>query len=590
MSDVLSALHVPDDIILCFFFFFQAEDGIRVLTVTGVQTCALPISVPASAGERACGGGGLPVPAGRLPAARQSRSYEHRVRHQVLSKGHDSLVAHAHRDAADLGQRAARDRAHPGAREPRRRAGDPPGHGPLGAARRDGGVRRLHDSARQRRHSSRGGGRRAGELPRPTEPLPGGRHDDSRPAGGPGEPGGRRGGLGAGPARDPARVSGVGEYSRPASLCRKGTVSDRAMVRRVWCVAAALVAAGACKKSGAGGQGGFGGGGPMGLPVEVAVARTDTVRDEIAATGQIEAVQSIDLRPEVEGRIVEFLVREGQEVDKDTPLFKVDDAQLQAQVAQLAAQRDLAQQALTRTKGLVQQNASSAADMERAEATARSAQAEYDLQRIRLDRTTVRAPFAGVVGQRYVSLGDYVTTSTRLASLHTVNPQRATFQVPERFARLLRPGQEVTFRVAAIPGRDFTGEVDFVDPVVQLPGRTILVKARVPNGQRLLQPGMFIEARLVTAVRANAIVIPEDAVVPLQGAIFVWVVRDGKAERRSVALGVRTPGFVELTSGVEAGSQVVVGGLELLAPGAPVRATVVDRTARGAPAPGSDRP
>src|SRR3989442_7444361 len=205
------------------------------------------------------------------------------------------------------------------------------------------------------------------------------------------------------------------------------------MVRGAWCVtAAALIAAGACKKSGAGGQGGFGGGGPMAMPVEVAVARTDTVRDEIAATGQIEAVQSIDLRPEVEGRIVESLVREGKEVDKDTPLFKVDDAQLQAQVAQLAAQRDLAQQALTRTQGLVQQNASSAADLERAEATARSAQAEYDLQRIRLDRTTVRAPFAGVVGQRYVSLGDYVTTSTRLASLHTVNPQRATFQVPER--------------------------------------------------------------------------------------------------------------------------------------------------------------
>src|SRR5213594_2891102 len=359
----------------------------------------------------------------------------------------------------------------------------------------------------------------------------------------------------------------------------------------VWLMALAI-AAGACKKGKAGGPdpaGGGGGGAPMGLPVEVVVARTDTVRDEISATGQIEAVQSIDLRPEVDGRIVEIPVREGQEVDKGTPLFKVDDAQLQAQVAQLAAQRDLAQQALARAKELAQQNASSAADLEQAEATARSAQAQYDLQRIRLDRTTVRAPFAGVVGQRYVSLGDYVTTSTRLASLHTVNPQRATFQVPERFARLLRPGQEVTFRVAAIPGRDFTGEVDFVDPVVQLPGRTILVKARVPNAQRLLQPGRSEERRVVTAVRANAIVVPEDAVVPLQGASYVWVVSDGKAERRSVALGVRTPGFVELTSGVEAGAQVVVGGLELLAPGVPVRAKVVDRGARNAPA-GSDRP
>ncbi len=363
------------------------------------------------------------------------------------------------------------------------------------------------------------------------------------------------------------------------------------MMRTAWCVvlAGATLALGGCKKSKAGAAGNFGGGPAMALPVEVAVARTDTVRDEIAATGQIEAVQSIDLRPEVDGRIVEILIREGQEVEQGTPLFKVDDAQLQAQVAQLAAQRDLAQQALARAKELAQQNASSAADLEQAEATARSAQAQYDLQRIRLERTTVRAPFAGVVGQRYVSLGDYVTNTTRLASLHTVNPQRASFQVPERFARQLRPGQKVSFRVASIPGREFTGEVDFVDPIVQLPGRTILVKARVPNPERLLQPGMFIEVHLVTAVRPTAVVIPEDAVVPIEGSSSVWVVADGKAERRSVALGVRTPGFVEVTSGVETGAQVVVGGLELLAPGVPVRATVVDRTARSAPA-GSERP
>src|SRR5881397_3944988 len=349
----------------------------------------------------------------------------------------------------------------------------------------------------------------------------------------------------------------------------------------VWLMALAI-AAGACKKGKAGGPdpAGGGGGAPMGMPVEVVVARTDTVRDEISATGQIEAVQSIDLRPEVDGRIVEILIREGQEVDQGTPLFKVDDAQLKAQVAQLEAQRDLAQQALARAKDLALQNASSTADLEKAEAEARSAQAQYDLQRIRLERTTVRAPFAGVVGQRYVSLGDYVTTTTRLASLHTVNPQRASFQVPERFARSLSPGQAVSFRVAAIAGRDFIGQVDFVDPIVQLPGRTILVKARVPNPQRLLQPGMFIEARLVTAVRPKAIIIPEDAVVPTEGANFVWAVVEGKADRRKVTLGVRTPGFVEVTDGIKAGEQVVTGGLELLAPGAPVMPRVVERTGK----------
>jgi membrane fusion protein (multidrug efflux system) len=211
----------------------------------------------------------------------------------------------------------------------------------------------------------------------------------------------------------------------------------------------------------------------------------------------------------------------------------------------------------------------------------RSSQAQLELLKVRLDRTLVRAPFAGVMGQRFVSLGDYVTSDTRLAALQTVSPQRASFQVPERYAEQLKAGQQVTFRVAALPGREFTGSVDFVDPIVQLPGRTIMVKARVPNLRGELQSGMFIEARLATAVRPNAVVIPEDAVLPLQGTNFVWVVADGKATRRQVELGVRTPGFVEVTSGVENREQVVVGGQERLAEGAPVQAQLVERRPAG---------
>ena len=228
------------------------------------------------------------------------------------------------------------------------------------------------------------------------------------------------------------------------------------------------------------------------MPVEAAVARTDTVVDAILATGQIEALQSIELRPDIEGRIAEILIREGSPVQKGAALFKVDDAELTAQVARAEADRDLARQSLARTRDLLGQKASSQAELERAEATARSNDAQLALLKVRLDRTTVRAPFAGVAGQRFVSLGDYVTTDTRLLALQTVSPQRASFQVPERYADQLKPGQVVTFRVAALPGKEFTGRVDFVDPVVQLPGRTILVKAVVPNPRRELQAGMFV--------------------------------------------------------------------------------------------------
>jgi len=342
----------------------------------------------------------------------------------------------------------------------------------------------------------------------------------------------------------------------------------------------ALLLLAACKAKAAG----PGGGGMPPMPVEVSVAQRDTVVDAIAATGQIEAIQQIDLRPEVEGRIVEILVREGQEVEKGTPLFKVDDAELKAQVARAAADRDLARQALERTKRLLAENASSAADLEKAEATARGADAQLELLQIRLDRSVVRAPFGGVVGQRYVSLGDYVNNTTKLTAVHTVTPQYAVLQVPERYASQLRRGQLVSFQVAALPGRNFSGEVIFVDPVVELPARTILIKAVVPNPRRELASGMFIEARLATAIRPNAVVVPEDAILPLQGATFVWVVKEGKADRRQVTLGVRTAGWAEILGGaVEPGDQVVVGGIERLFPGATVMAQVVERR-RGAPA------
>ncbi len=349
--------------------------------------------------------------------------------------------------------------------------------------------------------------------------------------------------------------------------------------------------AAACGKGEAGAPGGgaAAGGGPPPMPVDVAVARADRVVDAIPATGQVEALQSIDVRPEVEGRIVEILVREGQEVAKGTPLFKVDDAELKAQVARAEAERDLARQALTRAKDLVQQNASSTADLERAEATARGTQASADLLQIQLERTVVRAPFGGMVGRRLVSLGDYVTSSTHLTPLHTVNPQRVAFNEPERYAERLQRGQKVSFHVAALSGRIFEGTVDFVDPSVQLPGRTILIKALVPNPKRALQPGMFVELELATEIRAGAVVIPEDAIVSLRNATFVWVVKEGKAERRDVQLGVRTSGFVEIRQGVAAEEQVVVGGQERLGPGAPVMPRVVERrpVPAEAPAPGA---
>lgn len=328
-------------------------------------------------------------------------------------------------------------------------------------------------------------------------------------------------------------------------------------------------------KSGTAKAGAAPGGGPPSMPpmpVDVDTARYQSVVDAVRATGRIEALQAVDLRPDEQGRVIGLHFFEGQFVGRGAALVTIDAAMARAQAERATAERDLARQQLERVRLLRQQNAASAADLERAEANARSAAAALSVLQLQIARSTVRAPFAGVVGQRFVSVGDYVTTGTRLLTLQTVDPQRAVIEVPERHAVSLRPGQTVAFTVAAAPGRTFNAQVDFIDPVVQTANRTIMVKARAPNPNRVLRPGMFVEARLATATRMNAIVVPEDAVQPLRTANVVWVTDGGKASRRVVQLGARSQGVVEVLSGVKAGELVVVGGLERMAEGMPVAA------------------
>jgi membrane fusion protein (multidrug efflux system) len=306
------------------------------------------------------------------------------------------------------------------------------------------------------------------------------------------------------------------------------------------------------------------------MPVDVDTARQSNVVDYVRATGRVEAVQAIQLRPDATGRILRLMFTEGQRVAAGTPLVQIDDALLRAQAERARAESDLAKQQLARVLRLRADNAASPADVERAEAAARTAEASLNVLALEIERTTVLAPFSGVVGQRFVSTGDYVTPATPLVALQTVDPQRISIEVPERYSGQLSRGQEIEFVVAAQPERTFTANVDFVDPVVQEEGRTIVVKATAPNRDGALKAGMFVEARLATQTREGAVVIPEDAVQPLRTANVVWAVVDGVATRRVVQLGARTQGFVEILSGVEPGEIVVIGGLERMAEGMPV--------------------
>lgn len=325
-----------------------------------------------------------------------------------------------------------------------------------------------------------------------------------------------------------------------------------------------LIGGGGAPAAGAG----FGGEMPP-MPLDLDTARMETVTDAIRAVGHIEALQAVDLKADAQGRVQELLFTEGQRVAAGEALIRIDASLLAAQAERAEADSVLAQQQLARVRRLREENAASAADLERAQATAQSAAAALSVLRIQVARSTVRAPFAGVVGQRFVSVGDYVTPATSLLTLQTTDPQRAVIEVPERYAADLRRGQTVEFTIAARPDRSFTAVVEFIDPVVQPDTRTITVKARAANPDGALKSGMFIESSLGLAER-QAVVVPEDAIMTLRTGYVAWAVVEGRATRREVELGARSPGRVEVLSGIRAGELVVVGGLERLQEGAPV--------------------
>ena len=332
----------------------------------------------------------------------------------------------------------------------------------------------------------------------------------------------------------------------------------------------ALLGLGARRMGWLGGGGQANAAGMMGemppMPLDLDSARLGTVTDAIRATGRIEAIQAVELRPDAQGRVIELLFTEGQTVAEGAPLVRIDAALLEAQAERAAADHELARQQLERVRRLRADNAASPADLERAEASAQSAEAALNVLRIQIARSSVRAPFAGVVGQRFVSVGDYVTSASPLLTLQTTDPQHAVIEVPERYAGDLRIGQVVEFTVAAQAGRTFRAVVEFIDPVVQARTRTIVVKARAPNPGRLLKAGMFIESEVAIGER-SAVIVPEDAIQSLRTGNVAWAIVDGRASRRVVELGTRWRGMVEIVSGVQAGELVVVGGLERLAEG-----------------------
>jgi membrane fusion protein (multidrug efflux system) len=330
--------------------------------------------------------------------------------------------------------------------------------------------------------------------------------------------------------------------------------------------------------------------GPRPAFVETVLIEPEDVEDLLEFVGQLDSAHSVVLKPEISGIVEAILFEEGKSVEKGAPLVQLRDREQRARLREAEATVGLTRSRYKRARNLAEQNAESEAGVEAAKAEYEIARAHLDLAKIQLDRTLVRAPFDGVVGARMVSPGERVNPgsdrggfgggggrrgggggeSSGLVRIDSLDEMELIFTLPEPVMALAREGVRVSVRVAPFPGESFGGVIYFVDPRVDATSRRVLVKARVPNPERKLRPGLFAKIILEISSRKDALMVPEDAIVYGRDGTFVWHIVDGQAHSVPVELGIRQPGRVELRTGVHPGDRVVSAGTHKLRPGSAV--------------------
>ena len=325
-----------------------------------------------------------------------------------------------------------------------------------------------------------------------------------------------------------------------------------------------------------------GGPGPGGfaVPVELAQAETKTLIRTVEAVGTLSANERVMLRPELGGRVVKILFEEGQVVQAGDPLVGLDDSIYRAEVAQAKANVDLSRIEYKRTRELHKRNAVSVNELDQARSELEANEAALALAQARLDKSAIKAPFTGVLGLRRVSVGDYVSPGQDLVNLVDIGTIKVDFRVPEVFLVDVAVGQAIEVKMDAFAGEVFTGEVYAIDPQIDVRGRSIVIRARIPNEDGRLRPGLFGRVNVIVERREHALVVPEEAVFPQGQQQFVYEVVEGKAELRPVGLGLRQQREIEILSGLAPGAQVITAGHIKVRPGG-----AVQPVGQGAPGP-----
>lgn len=294
----------------------------------------------------------------------------------------------------------------------------------------------------------------------------------------------------------------------------------------------------------------------------------------LSLSGSIEANENVEIRSEVSGLVEKIYFTEGQTVSKGQVLVKVNDIELRAQLLQAKTKQNLAAENERRAKLLLQKEAISQEEYEIASAEYRSLMAQTQLIQAQLSKTSIKAPFSGKIGLRNISPGTYVTPTLLITNLVNISKLKITFSIPEKYASQIQNNAIITFKVAGYTDQ-FTAKIYAIEPSIDSATRTLQVKALTDNANQKLYPGTYANVELPMNVVKNAILIPSEAVIPVQNGKKVFVSKNNLATEVLITTDTRTEKSVLVLDGLKKGDTLITTGIMSLKAEDKVKVTVV---------------
>lgn len=309
------------------------------------------------------------------------------------------------------------------------------------------------------------------------------------------------------------------------------------------------------------------------MQVSGIVVKSSVFANNLSLSGSIEANEQVEIRSEVSGIVEGIYFEEGTFVKKGQVLFKVNDIELKAQLQQAITKEGLAGENARRAKLLLEKEAISQEEYDVANADYASNKAQTQLIRAQIAKTAVKAPFSGKIGLRSISPGTYITPNLLVAKLVNISQLKITFSVPEKYATQIKNKTVLNFTVSGSAAKH-TAVIYAIEPEVEVTTRTLQIRAITDNKAGKLFPGTFAEVQLPLATISDAILVPSEAIIPIQGGKKVFISEKGKAKEVQINASTRTEDEILVLSGLNIGDTLITSGVMSLKNDIPVKVTV----------------